>query len=120
MTSANRTVVVGLGRLNSGQNENRSMENISADISENDFSWFYQGYKGWWKYDKYISILIENEYQRDQKGRIECKIFENNYIIDFDLMCQIRVDDNLKRRKIKRDSSDATCKGIAGTRFQNI
>ena len=88
----------------------------SGDEDEDGFAWFYSGKTGWWKYDKRMNRELENAYQSNKRGSFNCTIHQHDYKIDFALMQQIRRDNSSLRRKIKRDSSDALSKGIAGMR----
>ena len=84
---------------------------------EDDFWWYYEGNKGWWKFDPAISKRIEQEYQKSKVGSFVCAIKGHEYTINLRHMNQARRDDPSKKRKIKRDSSDVICKGIAGLRI---
>lgn len=92
----------------------------SRRIEEDDndeICWYYEGFKGWWKYDPNISRRIEQEYMKNKRGCFKCNINNKDYTINFRLMRQIRCDDETRLRKIKRDSNDVICKGIAGIRI---
>ena len=98
---------------------NRTASRLAANNyeEENNFCWYYEGFNGWWKFDPALSRRIEHEYQKSKVGSFVCAIKGNQYTINFRHMNQARVDDPSKKRKIKRDSSDVICKGIAGLRI---
>lgn len=85
--------------------------------NDDSYDWYYEGRNGWWKYDANTSRIIEQSYQNNRQGQIKCSILGHVYLIDFKKMLQVRQDDTTRIRKIKRDSSDAIFKGIAGLRI---
>lgn len=87
------------------------------DLKSNSV-WKYSGRNfGWWDYDEKTNLILEEEYKKDPKSRIEIYISGAEYIIDFEQMVQIRK--NLDRiRNIKRDETYIS-KGIAGIRISD-
>jgi hypothetical protein len=74
--------------------------------------------EGWWMYDERTNDEIEENYQKAPNGKFQISIAGYLYLIDFKKGCQLRVDDETKRRRIKRDSVDEKLvKGMAGLRL---
>ena len=81
------------------------------------FQWFYEGFHGWWQYDERTSGELEDAHRRGNR-KLELLIAGFIYVIDFENMWQYRRNDPSKRRRIKRDLSSISKKGIAGIRIQ--
>ncbi|XP_018012695.2 uncharacterized protein LOC108669796 [Hyalella azteca] len=84
-----------------------------TDNRELNYQWFYEGRNGWWQYDARTNKEIEDAYQSEATT---CQVLVVGlvFVVDFTRMLQYRIRDPSKRRKIKRDLSDAPMKGIAG------
>lgn len=101
-------------RLDEFNNQTIMLGNFVPEVN-NDFFWFYEGFNGWWLYDKETSSQIEQHYQNSQLI-FELLIAGAIYTIDLERMIQFRKDFPNKIRKLKRDrlQLDQSTKGIAG------
>ncbi|CAB3385667.1 Hypothetical predicted protein [Cloeon dipterum] len=79
----------------------------------NEHSWFYMGCNGWWMYEPRVQTEIEEAFKSGEKT-FEALIAGHLYVVDFDNMFQYRKDFPSKRRKIKRDLTSSSHKGLAG------
>lgn len=84
-----------------------------------EYHWFYEGYDGWWLYDKQTSTEIENAFQ-NQEPFVELLIAGFIYVIDFEEMAQYRKEVPGKVRKIQRAKTDPKIKGIAGLKTSSF
>ena len=91
----------------------------SSASASGAFQWFYEGFHGWWQYDERTSGELEDAHRRGNR-KLELLIAGFIYVIDFENMWQYRRNDPSKRRRIKRDLSSISKKGIAGIRIQVI
>ena len=89
----------------------------TAASEDGGFQWFYEGFHGWWQYDERTSGELEDAHRRGNR-KLELLIAGFIYVIDFENMWQYRRNDPSKRRRIKRDLSSISKKGIAGIRIQ--
>ncbi|KRX80651.1 E3 ubiquitin-protein ligase [Trichinella sp. T6] len=91
--------------------------NNRGDLSQlsvqSEWSWFYEGRNGWWRYDERSNEFIEFAYQQNRQS-VEIVIAGKCYIIDFMKLQQSQKNSPHRKRKIKRDNTSATSKGIAG------
>ena len=90
----------------------------SASAKTNQPQWFYEGKKGWWKFEKRCNEELE-EYFQNQDQQVDMLICGNVYVIDFNQMVQYRKDIGGRRRKIMRDivtgqQAHLVIKGVAG------
>ncbi|CAH2039618.1 unnamed protein product, partial [Iphiclides podalirius] len=83
-----------------------------------DYQWYYEGGNGWWKYDKRSNTYLEETYSKGEKEG-SLLLAGNLYRIDFEKNVQVRVNDQTKTRKIRRDTPFLPSKGIAGIRVTN-
>eukprot|EP00918_Siedleckia_nematoides_P091261 GHVU01200499.1.p1 GENE.GHVU01200499.1~~GHVU01200499.1.p1 ORF type:complete len:489 (+),score=23.88 GHVU01200499.1:28-1467(+) len=84
--------------------------------SEDGFQWYYEGRNGWWQYDERTSKDLEAHY-RDEDTTFELLIAGFLYIIDLEMMVQIRRNDPSRRRRMKRDLITVEKKGVAGLKI---
>lgn len=91
------------------------LERSASDLTvEEAGQWFYEGRKGWWKFEKRNNDELEELFQSGQKMG-EMLICGNLYVIDLYLMIQSQKDNPIKKRRIKRDGDNNTaCVGVAG------
>lgn len=94
-------------------------EELLEETTESEGSWFYEGRQGgWWMFDKRTNLEIEENWKKEKKNCVVL-IAGFCYVIDFENLLQIRQNDPLRQRKIKRDVPNAPRKGIAGLRMLN-
>lgn len=89
------------------------MDASTSTVDQNEHRWFYEGRNGWWQFDERTSQDIEDAYKN---GDRHCTIFVAGYlyVVDFDQMLQLRLNDQLRKRKVKRDLVSTPKLGIAG------
>eukprot|EP00092_Neocalanus_flemingeri_P053809 GFUD01063310.1.p1 GENE.GFUD01063310.1~~GFUD01063310.1.p1 ORF type:complete len:345 (+),score=120.45 GFUD01063310.1:87-1121(+) len=80
---------------------------------EEEWQWFYEGRKGWWRFEERNNEELEENFTSGQKV-FETMICGNLYVIDFGTMEQFQKNFPSRKRKIKRDSRSSTCQGVAG------
>lgn len=92
---------------------------IADDLSPTGYSWFYEGFAGWWEYDERTSADLEDAFSN---GYTTCEIVVAGhiYVIDFCAMSQRRKDHTGRKRRIKRDFITCEKKGIAGIKLAAI
>ena len=78
------------------------------------YRWYYEGWNGWWQYDVRASVEMEEKFESNHLQPFEILIAGFLYIIDFENMIQYRRNDPTRRRRIKRDLSTISKKGVAG------
>ncbi|VDP54174.1 unnamed protein product [Schistosoma margrebowiei] len=83
------------------------------------YSWFYEGFQGWWQYDERTCNELENAFNR-QLSSYELTIAGYVYSIDLKNMTQIRKDHSGRLRRIKRDLPTCEKKGVAGIKMSSI
>ena len=89
----------------------------AAKNVQNEFTWFYKGFKGWWQYDDRTSLEIETEYEKGTES-FQLLIAGRMYTIDLKNNNQVRAD-GASTRIIKRDlrnnnDKNTPVKGVAG------
>ena len=85
------------------------------DSSKTD-QWFYEGTNGWWQYEERNALELEEKYQAGIKN-FDMVIVGLVFTVDLTHMIQYRRNDPNKRRRIKRDVSTVTKKGVAGLKI---
>ncbi|XP_014368885.2 E3 ubiquitin-protein ligase RNF146-A isoform X1 [Papilio machaon] len=90
-----------------------SHDKNSEENRNQDYQWYYEGGNGWWKYDRRSNSYLEELYNKGEKEG-SLLLAGNLYRIDFEKNIQIRVSDQTKTRKIRRDTPFLPAKGIAG------
>ncbi|KAL1283092.1 E3 ubiquitin-protein ligase [Trichinella pseudospiralis] len=88
-------------------------DDLSHLSGQSEWSWFYEGRNGWWRYDERSNEFIELAYQQNRQS-VEIVIAGNCYVIDFVKLQQSQKSRPYRKRKIKRDYACSTSKGIAG------
>ncbi|CAH8506824.1 unnamed protein product [Schistosoma rodhaini] len=83
------------------------------------YSWFYEGFQGWWQYDERTCNELENAFNK-QLSSYELTIAGYVYSIDLKNMTQIRKDRSGRLRRIKRDLLTCEKKGVAGIKMSTI
>ncbi len=96
------------------------------DDDDDVFCWYYKSNNSdlWWKYDRNSNNEIENAYKvylvDEESSQVKMLIAGNVYIIDFKANLQIRNENRMLKRKIKRDKVNFDdLKGVAGLKIKN-
>ena len=87
-------------------------------VWDQDWSWYYEGRNGWWRFEERNSEELETEFRRGG-GQVETLICGQLYVIDLVRMEQYQKNFPTRRRKIKRDLKTCDSKGIAGLQSRN-
>lgn len=88
--------------------------------SDDGFYWFYEGFRGWWLYDRDTNRAIEKAY-RDGSPSLERFLAGTNYVIDLRNMCQKAADGYGKVRKVLRSTLELdNILGLSGLKSQDI
>jgi len=94
---------------------------LGPDPTLNDddrWQWFYQGNKGWWRFERRNNEDLEKSYlQGDQSAQM--LICGKMYTLDFVRMEQYQTNFPQRKRKIKRDLRSSQCKGVAGLQVKS-
>lgn len=101
----------------SGKPLREAARDESADTNDK-YQWYYEGRNGWWQYEESSSAELEKAH-KDSKRSCELLIAGFLYFVDFENMVQFRKTEPGRRRRIKRDVTDAEKKGVAGLRVQS-
>ncbi|KAA3676084.1 E3 ubiquitin-protein ligase RNF146 [Paragonimus westermani] len=83
------------------------------------YSWFYEGYAGWWQYDERTSEELEEAFMK-QLPSCDISVAGYVYTVDFGNMSQKRKDNSGRKRRIKRDVASCEKKGVAGIKLVAI
>ncbi|KAF7234047.1 hypothetical protein EG68_07117 [Paragonimus skrjabini miyazakii] len=83
------------------------------------YSWFYEGYAGWWQYDERTSEELEEAFLK-QLPSCDISVAGFVYTVDFRNMSQKRKDNSGRKRRIKRDVVSCEKKGVAGIKLVAI
>jgi len=85
-----------------------------GDVTDvGSWQWFYQGNKGWWKFEERTNEELEEKYALGVPS-FETLICGKLYTIDFRSMDQYQTSYPTRKRRIKRDLTNSDCKGVAG------
>ena len=84
------------------------------------YRWYYEGWNGWWQYDARASTELEEKFDCNHLQPFEILIAGFLYVIDFENMIQYRRNDPTRRRRIKRDLSTISKKGVAGLKVDSM
>jgi len=94
---------------------------LGPDPTLNDddrWQWFYQGNKGWWRFERRNNEDLEQSYlQGDQSAQL--LICGKMYTLDFVRMEQYQTNYPQRKRRIKRDLRSSQCKGVAGLQVKS-
>lgn len=96
-----------------------SNQEIEKETEVSDgYNWYYEGWNGWWQYDPRATTELEERFNSGQFQLFEICIAGFLYVIDFENMIQYRRNDPSRRRRIKRDLSTISKKGVAGLKVK--
>ncbi|XP_068618321.1 E3 ubiquitin-protein ligase RNF146-A-like isoform X2 [Battus philenor] len=95
-----------------------SQEKNTEENCNQEYQWYYEGRNGWWKYNQASNCYLEETYNKGEKEG-SLLIAGNLYHIDFERNVQVRVNDQRKTRKIRRETPLFPSKGIAGIVINN-
>lgn len=88
--------------------------------AEDGSYWFYEGFRGWWLYDKDTNQAIENAW-RSGAPSLERFLAGTVYVIDLRNMCQRALDGYGKSRKICRATLEMdNILGMSGLRSEEL
>lgn len=109
---------IPLNFLDDSQVISEALKDVVKDAEEDEedqqqWSWFYQGRNGWWRFEERNSEEIEETFMRGAR-QMEMMICGSLYVIDFARMEQFQKQCPNRKRKIKRDLQISDSKGIAG------
>jgi len=85
----------------------------ALDTDQDIWQWFYQGNKGWWRFEERQHDDIEQSYLQGAQST-ELLICGRLYTIDFVRMEQFPKNYPGRKRQIKRDLRSSSSKGVAG------
>jgi len=83
------------------------------EADDEQWQWFYQGNKGWWRFEERNNDEIEDCF-KEGADNFETLICGKLYTIDFRTMDQYQTSYPNRKRRIKRDRKSTQCKGVAG------
>eukprot|EP00088_Acartia_fossae_P012903 TRINITY_DN1667_c0_g1_i1.p1 TRINITY_DN1667_c0_g1~~TRINITY_DN1667_c0_g1_i1.p1 ORF type:complete len:444 (-),score=73.23 TRINITY_DN1667_c0_g1_i1:454-1785(-) len=93
---------------------NNSTLPVNVDQEDDGrWQWFYQGNKGWWRFERRNNEDIEKSYLQGEQST-QLLIVGKLYTIDFVRMEQYQSNFPQRKRHIKRDLRTSQCKGVAG------
>jgi E3 ubiquitin-protein ligase RNF146 len=102
-----------LQEASSALNNTPPIDVAAADQDYDIWQWFYQGNKGWWRFEERNNEDLEKSYLQGEQ-RFELLICGKLYTIDFVRMEQFQTQFPQRKRHIKRDLRSTSCKGVAG------